>query len=208
MKALMLKDFYIFRKTMLFQLIIIPLSQLYFIIKIFNEGANPANILPVCILLQIVFVMSVGGIVLTEGAEKVREYLRATPIGEREYLKSKFITQFLMVLFISFVEIGIFYGISRNLLIVGTLAFTACLCYFVSLLYIFFSLKLGKNYVTVLPVGLYFIAFILSANFPNLLSDFVTSSYILYFGMFIFLLDVVLNKLFFKILLKELENYE
>lgn len=208
MKALMLKDFYILKKTMLLQLIIIPISQLYFIIKIFNEGATPANILPVCILLQIVFVMSVGGTILTEGAEKVREYLRATPISEREYLKSKFITQFLMIIFITIIEMVIFYAISRSWSIVGTVAFSACLCYFFSLIYIFLSLKFGKNYVTVLPVGLYFIALILSANFPNLVSNFAKSNFILYFGICIFLLVVVLNKLFFKILLKELEDYE
>ncbi|WP_455256757.1 ABC-2 transporter permease [Peptoniphilus asaccharolyticus] len=208
MKALMLKDFYILRKTLIGQLFIILFSQLYFIIDMFRHGIKPDNVLSPSILIQILFVMSIGGMILTEGTENVREYLRATPITSKDYLKSKLISQIIAVVFISFVEMVVLYLLSNDLKIVKLIALTSVTVYLTGLLYIFMVLKLGQNYVTVIPIGLFFIVFMLSKNYPQLVADFVNGNYMVPAILVLIGFDLILSKLAFGILVKELENYE
>lgn len=208
MKALMLKDFYILRKTLIGQLFIILFSQLYFIIDMFRHGIKPDNVLSPSILIQILFVMSIGGMILTEGTENVREYLRATPITSKDYLKSKLISQIIAVVFISFVEMVVLYLLSNDLKIVKLIALTSVTVYLTGLLYIFMGLKLGQNYVTVIPIGLFFIVFMLNMNYPQLVADFVNGNYMVPAILVLIGFDLILSKLAFGILVKELENYE
>lgn len=208
MKALMLKDFYILRKTLIGQLFIILFSQLYFIIDMFRHGIKLDNVLSPSILIQILFVMSIGGMILTEGTEKVREYLRATPITSKDYLKSKLISQIIAEVFISFVEMVVFYLLSNDLKIVKLIALISVTVYLTGLLYIFMGLKLGQNYVTVIPIGLFFIVFMLNMKYPQLVADFVNGNYMVSAILVLIGFDLILSKLAFGILVKELENYE
>lgn len=208
MKAIMRSDFYDIRSSLLNTIILMAFSQSYFWINIYQNGINVTNFIAPGFLIQMIFSIIMGGIVLTNMRDKSIEYLRATPVREEDYVKAKFLLQLIMAGLIFIVEISIIKLLGNDRMIFNMIILSATINYLVGILYIFISIKFKNNAFTTFPVILTMCIFAVVIMFPNLLLDISKSNLIIPLAIIFFGIDIIMHMVLKKFSIKELKSYE
>lgn len=210
MKAIVLNDFYEIRKNLLSNIFILTFSMSYFWIDMYKNGINVSNCIVPGFLVQMIFSIMVGGIVLSNINEKSVEYLRATPTTEEDYVKTKFLLQFIIAGSILLIEILIVKIFTTDDVTFNMILLSGALNYLIGIFYIFSAIKFKNSISTVGPVIIFAVIFVFvgGAIYPDILINISKSSLIFPLAIIFLIIDVVMHLTLKKLSIRELKIYE
>lgn len=212
MKAFLLNDFYYFRKNILINLGLFALFSFFQIISIFKGNMN------IFIAFSLIFIFNFFNFRLILSSHVFDEenkfiyYIRALPMGSKEYIDTKFLSNLILSLFCWLLSFILYFAFMKDLKIFYFISLVLIIIFLVNLIIQSLVIKFGYrnvySYIMILFVVVYIAFYLLYEYRAKEMKSFLISidaKTIIFFMIIDIMAYFLLRRLSYKNLLKRSE---